>query len=135
MQQDPNIIELYKQNMAINEKTIFMLLTASTASIAYILTQVSNMTWDKLIYLPMFSLIFLASSFGLGCIYLNTFAKLLNHNRLMLYHSGSEIGNFFKNSSSKLGKLSDFLSLMQQISFMSGAIIYAAYVFIKVYPH
>ncbi len=46
-----------------------MLLTATTASIGYILTQIKEEHWSSLIYFPMAALALLSASFICGLLY------------------------------------------------------------------
>ena len=128
------VSELFRQNQAILEKSAFMLITASTASIAYILSQLKGETWSGLIWLVICSLILLASSFIIGCVYLTNQAKLLNVNSKLLQPE------FYKNDYDKLFKIftsiykkAEIFSRWQFLSFIFGAAYYAIYVLLRIY--
>ncbi|EIB6746864.1 hypothetical protein AM673_RS16565, partial [Acinetobacter baumannii] len=59
-------IEFLKQAVEIQIRTIFMLITATTASLAYILNQIRDSNWDEILYFPLASIISLSISFFLG---------------------------------------------------------------------
>ncbi|MDC4545364.1 hypothetical protein OHV61_16980, partial [Acinetobacter baumannii] len=75
------IRDLHKLNADTLEKTTIMLLTATTASIGYILTQIKEEHWSSLIYFPMAALALLSASFICGLLYLYNQAERYDLNR------------------------------------------------------
>lgn len=133
MSNKESVLELHKINKAILEKTAFMLLTVSTASIGYILTQIKDEKWSTIMYLPLISLLLISSSFCFGASYLGTYAKLANINalfiqsvnpqeKLCLYHQLNECVNMMS-----------FKNTLQFYTFIFGALFYAAYVFLGMF--
>lgn len=126
--------ELFKLNIAINEKTNFMLLTATTASIAFVLTQMKGLIWTKLIYLPIGSLILLGLSFLFGCRAISHLAKMLKINAMALqdeipiYRSRAAFNQIYN----LLVKI-NYSEILQQLTFFSGALVYAIYIFLDIY--
>lgn len=114
-----------------------MLITASTASIAYILTQIKHDTWSDILFFPIYSLILLAISFLFGYMYLNKRIHVIHCNSLILQTSND------RNLLEVLEKLVDDLekntpklrlyASLQFITFIFGAIVYALYVFLNIY--
>ena len=130
-------LELNKQNTELLGKIAFMLITATTASIAYILTQIKDETWSSLIYFPIYSLILLSLSFMVGCAYLNNQSKILNFNSYILQLFSNPL---FNSDMEELNtKLETFMNRegsirrIQHITFISGAFVYAMYVILSIF--
>lgn len=128
------VIELYRQNRAILEKTAFMLITAATASIAYILTQIKDDSWNDVIWLAIFLLFLLGCSFIIGCFHLSSQARLLNANAQILQPEiyKENLENIFDNLEDAFNK-SEIFGRWQFLSFIFGAVFYALYVLLKLY--
>ena len=127
-------IELLKLNVSLIEKTNFMLLTATTASIAYVLTQLKGLIWTNLIYIPMASLLLLALSFLFGCNALNNMAKVLKTNSLALKaNQPHDIVAITFSEVERLIKRAHLFDVLQQLTFCLGALIYAVYIFLNIY--
>ncbi|MBJ9954532.1 hypothetical protein I5735_16000 [Acinetobacter baumannii] len=126
--------ELLKLNVSLIEKTNFMLLTATTASIAFVLTQLKGLGWTTLIYFPMGTLILLGISFLCGCKALSIMARVLksNANALKLNAPREFIDLAFQEVD-KLIKKANTYDTFQQLAFFSAASIYATYVFLDIY--
>ncbi|KAE9797612.1 hypothetical protein GP650_30360, partial [Escherichia coli] len=84
MSNSQNAIELSKHVLSLSEKVAFMLITASTASIAYILAEVKDGKWNELIYFPIYALSLLALSFVFGYSHLVKKIDSTNQNSLLL---------------------------------------------------
>lgn len=111
-----------------------MLITASTASLAYILTQLQKQIWNDLIYLSIISLILLALSFVMGCCFLSNQAKLINVNSQLLqpeYYNSHSTELFQKLDTTM--KTSSRTSNAQFWLFITGAVLYAVYVLLEIY--
>lgn len=126
--------ELLKLNVSLIEKTNFMLLTATTASIAFVLTQLKGLSWTIMIYFPMATLIFLGISFLCGCKALNIMARVMksNANALKLNAPPEFIALAYQEVG-KLIKRANTYDTFQQLAFFSAAFIYATYVFLDIY--
>lgn len=130
-------LELNKQNVELMGKLCFMLITAATASIAYILSQLKNETWNELILFPMYSLTLLAASFILGCSSLNNQLTVLNINSYALQLTG------IKDSQKVVKEMYDEIAVnlnrgatlrrFQYLTFIFGALTYAIYVFLSIF--
>lgn len=130
--------ELLKLNISLIEKTNFMLLTASTASIAFVITQLKDLYWTPLIYLPMTTLVLLGLSFFCGCKALSTMARALKSNSIYLKLDDSyDLKEAFEIVETLIRNANTYDSC-QKYTFFSAAIIYAMYVFqviyLKTYP-
>ncbi|MPW45323.1 hypothetical protein A7A69_07180 [Acinetobacter sp. Ac_1271] len=125
--------ELLKLNVSLIEKTNFMLLTASTASIAFVITQLKGLNWNNLIYLPMTTLILLSLSFFFGCKALEIMARALKSNSIYLKLDDShDLKAALKFVETLISKANIYDSC-QKFTFFSAAIIYAIYVFLVIY--
>lgn len=129
------ILELQKQSVDLFGKISFMLITATTASIGYILTQISG-SWSNLFFLAILSLIFLGSSFLFGFDSLNKTVVQLNLNsKIIQFYKDKD----FKTSQELLNDLEIVLPKipksrnLQTYTFILGAVTYAFYVFLKAY--
>ncbi|MFV5383664.1 hypothetical protein [Acinetobacter junii] len=135
MSEDAQAIrDLHKLNADTLEKTAFMVLTATTASIGYILTQVKEEYWSSLIYFPMAALVLLGLSFICGSSYLYNQAERYDLNRRYI--------EAFQNPTRKLAlgeqlrelvKSNERKRLGQYMCFLLGALCYAVYIFLKIY--
>ncbi|RLZ08778.1 hypothetical protein EAH57_07055 [Acinetobacter sp. 2JN-4] len=137
MSNHQNGVELSKILIDLSGKVVFMLITASTASIAYILTQIKNDTWSDILHFPIYSLILLAISFLFGYIYLNKRLHVIHCNSIILQtskdtHLLNEREKLFDDLEKNSPKLRLYASL-QFITFIFGAFVYALYVFISIY--
>ncbi|EGY5283233.1 hypothetical protein [Acinetobacter baumannii] len=129
-------IEFLKQAVEIQIRTIFMLITATTASLAYILNQIRDSNWDEILYFPLASIISLSISFFLGFSCLKYKAELAADNGN--YH---EINDYLTNTErkeriaglKKLLKRTNTLFNFQSIFFFIGLSIYAFYIFFNIY--
>jgi len=130
-----SVIELQKQSTELFSKISFMLITASAASIGFILTQISA-PWSDLLWLAILSLFLFGLSFLCGFHSLNNTVSQLNLN--------SKFIQFFRNKDyTAWGDFVDELEKVlpvvnryrtaQTYTFISGAITYALYVFLKAY--
>ncbi|CAA0251910.1 hypothetical protein ACT4ZY_04440 [Acinetobacter baumannii] len=128
------IRDLHKLNADTLEKTTIMLLTATTASIGYILTQIKDEHWSSLIYFPMAALALLSASFICGLLYLYNQAERYDLNRRYI----ETLQNPTK-SYSLAGQLREQVKINerqrsgQYVCFLLGALCYALYVFFKIY--
>lgn len=137
MSNHQNGTELIKFALDLSGKVAFMLITASTASIAYILAQVKQETWSSLIYFPIFALSLLAISFMFGYSHLSNRLKVTHANSLLLQLANE------KNMDAEKKKLFEDLdkysnkaaqnSRLQYLTFIFGAAIYAIYVFLSIF--
>lgn len=136
MSDHQNGVELVKLYTDLTGKISFMLITASTASIAYVLTQIKDESWSSLIYLPLFSLTLLGLSFLCGCNSLNSKASMLHNNGFILQAIKNperatdveEAINELERNSKKIS----FYNKVQYIAFIFGAFSYALFVFFKI---
>ena len=137
MSNQQNAIELSKYVLDMHGKIAFMLITASTASIAYILAQVKGETWSSLLYFPICSLILLATSFMFGYSHLTKKANAANANSMILQmaHDLTMLKEMsqYADIIDKIGTKATRASRLQYITFIFGAITYAIYVFISIY--
>lgn len=137
MADNQNAIELNKLNADIKGKIAFMLITATTASIAYILTQIKNEEWNSLIYFPIFSLSMLALSFMFGCSYMKNQAHVYGVNSMVLQiYKDKELSKDTEVHLDRLGKYSsksNTYSNFQYLTFILGVMSYAIYVLITIY--
>ncbi|WP_180070943.1 hypothetical protein [Acinetobacter sp. YH16038] len=128
-------VELQKQHTAIVEKTTFMLITASTASIGFILTQMKQVIWNDLIWLSIAALFFLGLSFFWGCSQLGHKANFLKLNAEYLTFKASsekEEKQFFEDFGSSADKVAS-TNRWQKVCLFLGAMLYTLYVFIDIY--
>jgi len=137
MSNQQKAIELSKYVLDMHGKIAFMLITASTASIAYILAQVKGETWSSLLYFPIYSLILLATSFMFGYSHLSNKANAANANSMILQmaHDLTMLKEMsqYADIIDKIGPKATRASRLQYITFIFGAITYAIYVFISIY--
>lgn len=137
MADDQNALELNKLNADIQGKIAFMLITATTASIAYILTQIKNEEWNALINFPIFSLIMLGLSFMFGCSYMKNQAQVYGVNCMLLQiHNDKTLSKNTKGLLEKFKKHSNksgTYSLFQYLTFIIGVMTYAIYILISIY--
>ncbi|MBM9558383.1 hypothetical protein JRZ80_10940 [Acinetobacter nosocomialis] len=129
-------IEFLKQAVEIQIKTIFMLITATTASLAYILNQIKDSSWDEILYFPLASIIFLSISFFLGFSYLKYKAELAadngNYHEVEEYLTNAE-KNIRINRLKKLLKRTMYFFNFQSYFFFLGLCVYAFYIFFNIY--
>lgn len=131
-------LELQKQHTALVEKTTFMFITASTASIGFILTQLKQIVWSDLIWLIIGSVFLLGLSFYLGCAQLGHKADFLKFNSeyLNLISNKSttmdEVKSLLKNFENTAQKLNSTHKL-QKISLFLGALLYFIYLILDIY--
>lgn len=137
MSNQQNAIELSKHVLDLSSKIAFMLITASTASIAYILAQVKNEAWSSLLYFPILSLILLALSFMFGYSHLTNRVIVTNANSLVLQlvKDPTMLDQMHKlmDTVEKIGPKAAMASRLQYITFIIGAITYAIYIFLSIY--
>lgn len=136
MSNHQNGVELSKLALDLSGKVAFMLITASTASIAYILAQIKGESWSNLIYFPIYSLILLAISFMFGYNHLSNRLNLIHANSLILQLSND------RSMLNEMNRLTDDMkkftvktarsSRLQYITFIFGAATYAIYIFINI---
>ncbi len=128
-------VELQKQHTALVEKTTFMLITASTASIGFILTQLKQVVWNDLIWFPIGALFFLGLSFCLGCSQLGHKANPLKYNGEYLTFKAldeKDEEGFFKDFSNCEKKVA-LSNRWQKVCLFLGAMLYTLYVIIDIY--
>jgi len=130
-------LELNKHVLDLSSKIAFMLITASTASIAYILAQVKDELWGSMIYFPMFSLVLLGVSFMCGYGHLSYRADLTQANSVLLQIINNptmlkEQGELLGNMEKYAPKVSLY-SRLQYLTFIFGAIVYAIYIFLSIF--
>lgn len=136
MSNHQNGTELTKILIDLSGKVAFMLITASTASIGYILTQIKNETWSVIIFFPIYALTLLASSFLFGYCYLNIRLHVIHLNSFLLQTANNrEFQNDQKKMLEDLEKSAPKLRLfssLQFITFIFGALSYALYIFTNI---
>lgn len=138
-----NQLELVKIGHNFTEKLTLMFLTASTASVAYILVQIRNTDWSYLIYLPMASLLLLGVSFFFGASVLKCSSLAAERNALALSIPHPESNKEMKIAANKyeksISQANNYAtnavkhSSYQAYLFFAGAIVYAVYVFLEIY--
>ncbi|UUS57051.1 MULTISPECIES: hypothetical protein [unclassified Acinetobacter] len=131
-------VELHKQHTALVEKTTFMFLTAATASIGFILTQLKQVIWSDLIWLIIGSLLFLALSFIFGSAQLGHKANFLKFNSEYLSLLSKKSSTMdeakllvknFENAANKLTSTSKW----QKMFLFLGAVLYFIYSILDIY--
>ncbi|HCA5039918.1 hypothetical protein [Acinetobacter baumannii] len=137
MSNSQNAIELSKHVLSLSEKVAFMLITASTASIAYILAEVKDGKWNELIYFPIYALCLLALSFVFGYSHLVKKIDATNQNSLLLQltnwkNSTNEKNELLDKMETSLKKAGIF-SRLQFITFIAGIITYAIFIFLSIF--
>lgn len=133
MSNEQSVLELHKINKAVLEKTAFMLITASTASIGYILTQIKGETWSNIMFLPLISLVLISSSFCFGASYLGTYAKFTNINAQYLQPINPHLKLELFHQINYCVDMMNFKNILQFYTFILGAFFYAIYVFIGMF--
>lgn len=126
-------LELQKQGADLAGKLSFMLITASTASMGYILTQLKG-SWNCILLIPFLSLILLGISFMLGCAVINKFSEQLNLNSQILQHANNKDEDEALQIIPKLEKAVNSvvkIKKYQYLTFILGVLTYAIYVFLK----
>lgn len=126
-------LELQKQGSDLAGKLSFMLITASAASIGYILTQLEG-RWDLILLIPLLSLILLGVSFMFGCAVINKLSEQFNFNSRILQHTNNKDFNEALQIIPELEKTIDKViknKRHQYLTFILGVISYATYVFLK----
>ncbi|WP_288399481.1 hypothetical protein [uncultured Acinetobacter sp.] len=132
-----NGVEISKQVIDLSGKVAFMLITASTASIGYILTQIKNEIWSIHIYFALCAIILLAVSFISGYKYLDTRIGTMHLNSILLQTSNDKnlkderlkLSSDFEKA---LPKLRQYATI-QFFTFISGALVYGIYVFLGIF--
>jgi len=125
--------ELFKLHTTLIEKTIFMLLTASTASIGFILTQLKSVEWNGLILLPISAIVFLSISFISGCfaLTLRAYSMKVSADYVSKWNTLSQLE--YAEELKKLSKRVSLCNFGQYFGLFTGAIVYAVYVFLNIY--
>ncbi|HCA5292605.1 hypothetical protein QZJ98_06525 [Acinetobacter baumannii] len=137
MSNSQNAIELSKHVLGLSEKVAFMLITASTASIAYILAEVKDDKWNELIYFPIYALCLLALSFVFGYSHLVKKIDATNQNSLLLqiakWKDSTNEKNKLFDEMERSGKQASIFSRLQFITFIAGIMTYAIYIFLTIF--
>jgi len=133
-------VELHKQHLSLAEKTVFMLITASTASMGFIISQLKDIVWNDLIWLIVFSLFSLVLSFIFGCLELKNKAYFLKLNGDWLsispnHHTPEDLeqAQHIVNEFEKVVKKVSFINFYQAGFLLLGALSYTSYIFIEIY--
>lgn len=130
-------LELNKYVLDLSSKIAFMLITAATASIAYVLTQVKNEPWSTMIYFPIYSLTLLAISFMCGYKHLSYRTNLTHANSILLQiindpaksKEQKQLGDDMEKYAPKVS----LYSRLQYLTFLFGAAVYAIYIFLSLF--
>ncbi|WOE40678.1 hypothetical protein [Acinetobacter chinensis] len=130
-------LELNKYVLDLSSKIAFMLITASTASIAYVLTQVKDEPWSTMIYFPIYSLTLLAISFMCGYKHLSYRTNLTYANSMLLQITNnptmSKKQNDLVGDMEKYAPKVSLYSRLQYLTFLFGAAVYAIYIFLSIF--
>lgn len=132
-----NGVEISKQVVELSGKVAFMLITASTASIGYILTQIKNEVWSMHIYFALYAVTLLAVSFIFGYKYLDKRISMMHINSMLLQTINDKDINeqrtkLLDDLEKGVPKLRLYASI-QFITFISGALVYGIYVFFGIF--